>query len=155
MQKTIVGTFYSRDDATNVTYKLRNEGFDTENISIIGNNHLADEDYDLIDESNAGMTAGTALGGIAGILIGASTFTLPGIGLVAAAGPIAGLISGALTGGVVGALVDIGIPEINSVDYEDNLKDGMYLLTVKTDDYNVDTITNIISSYNAESIDVY
>lgn len=155
MTKTIIGTFNSKQDAENATYKLRNEGFSTEHISIVGgaDSNLANDSYE--NSNTDGITAGAVLGGIAGLLIGASTITVPGLGLIAAAGPIAGTLSGAVAGGIVGALVDLGVPEHESRFYEDRIKNGMYLVTIKTEVENVDTIKNVVTSYGATDINIY
>ncbi len=158
MTNTVIGVFNTRQDAENATYKLRNEGFNTENISIVGGSSDDAESSDnagASDNISNGVTAGTILGGVAGLLIGAGTFAIPGLGVVAAAGPLAGLISGAVTGGVVGALVDLGIPENESKGYEDHIKTGKYILTVKTEGDNVDAVKSVISNYGATDVNVY
>ena len=63
------------------------------------------------DNISNGLITGGILGGAAGLLIGAGSMVVPGLGIVAAAGPITGLLSGAVTGGIVGSRIDLGIPE--------------------------------------------
>ena len=155
MTNTIIGTFNNRQDAENATYKLRNEGFSTENISIIGGMNDYDNSTSITNDSAENLTAGAVLGGVAGLLIGAGTFVVPGLGLVAAAGPLAGLISGAVAGGVVGGLVNLGVPETESRGYEDKLRNGKFILTIRTEHDNIDTIKNVISSYGATDVNVY
>jgi len=47
------------------------------------------------DNISDGVISGGILGGLAGLLIGAGSMVIPGLGIVAAAGPITGLVSGA------------------------------------------------------------
>jgi len=56
--------------------------------------------------------------------------TVPGIGLVLAAGPLAlAAASGAIAGGVYGGLRDIGIGEQHARGYEEHVRSGRVLLT--------------------------
>ena len=149
MTNTIITTFNQRQDAENATYKLRNEGFDVENISIIGGNVGEDE------SATNSVTAGSVLGGVAGLLLGAGTFAIPGLGVVAAAGPIAGLISGGVAGGVIGALASIGVSDEDTNKYQAKIKDGKYILTIKVDRDSTDIVKSVVSSYGGYDIDVY
>lgn len=107
------------------------------------------------DNISDGVVTGGLLGGLAGLLIGAGSMVLPGLGAIAAAGPIAGLLSGAVTGGVVGGLVDLGIPEERGRQYEKELKEGRILFSMKTDDNNVQRVSSVLQSSGALSVDTY
>lgn len=150
MTNTIITTFNQRQDAENATYKLRNEGFAVENISIIGGN-VADE----TDETTTNVTAGSVLGGVAGLLLGAGTFAVPGLGVVAAAGPLAGLISGGVAGGVIGALASIGVSDEDTNKYQKKIKEGKYILTIKVEKDSTDIVKSVVSSYGGYDIDIY
>lgn len=100
------------------------------------------------------MTGGV-LGGLAGLLIGAGSMAIPGLGIIAAAGPITGLISGAVTGGIVGGLVDLGIPENRGRQYESDIRAGKILFTMKADDENIDSVASILRNNGAISVDTY
>lgn len=80
---------------------------------------------------------------------------IPGLGIVAAAGPIAGLISGAVTGGIVGGLIDLGIPEEKSKQYESDIKAGKVLFSMRTDEDKVEQVGSILKSNGASSVDTY
>ncbi len=107
------------------------------------------------DNISDGVISGGLLGGIAGLLIGAGSMVIPGLGIIAAAGPITGLLSGAVTGGIVGGLIDLGIPEKESKRYESGIKQGKVLFSMKTDDDKVDRITAILRNSGARNVDVY
>ncbi|MCX7712029.1 MAG: DUF1269 domain-containing protein [Clostridia bacterium] len=107
------------------------------------------------DNISDGVVTGGILGGLAGLLIGAGSMMIPGLGIIAAAGPITGLLSGAVTGGIVGGLIDLGIPENRSKQYETDIKAGKILFSMKTDDDKVEQIGSILRSNGATSIDSY
>src|SRR5207249_8369893 len=66
-------------------------------------------------ESAEGAAVGAGLGGLVGMLAGMAGLTVPGIGPLLAAGPLAaalsGLITGGVTGAIAGALSAVGLPE--------------------------------------------
>ncbi|MCX7749103.1 MAG: hypothetical protein N2645_19760 [Clostridia bacterium] len=107
------------------------------------------------DNISDGVVTGGILGGLAGLLIGAGSMVIPGLGIVAAAGPITGLLSGAVTGGIVGGLIDLGIPENRSKQYETDIKAGKVLFSMKTDEDKISRISDILRSNGATSIDSY
>lgn len=107
------------------------------------------------DNISDGVVSGGLLGGIAGLLIGAGSLVIPGLGIIAAAGPITGLLSGAVTGGIVGGLIDLGIPERESREYESGIRQGKVLFSMKTDDDKVDPVIAILRNSGARSVDVY
>ena len=80
---------------------------------------------------------------------------IPGLGIIAAAGPIAGLLSGAVTGGIVGSLIDLGIPEDRSEKYEKDVKEGKILFSMKADEDKIDEISSILRNNMAESVNSY
>ncbi len=107
------------------------------------------------DNISDGVISGGLLGGLAGLLIGAGSMIIPGLGIIAAAGPITGLLSGAVTGGIVGGLIDLGIPERESRQYESGIKQGKVLFSMKTDDDKVDHVTALLRNSGARSVNVY
>lgn len=107
------------------------------------------------DNISDGVISGGILGGLAGLLIGAGSMVIPGLGIIAAAGPVAGLLSGAVTGGIVGGLVDLGIPESESRRYEGDIRGGKVLFSMKTDDDKVDRVTSILRNNGASNVKVH
>lgn len=107
------------------------------------------------DNISDGVVTGGILGGIAGLLMGAGSMVVPGLGIVAAAGPITGLLSGAITGGIIGGLVDLGIPEEKSREYEKGVREGKVLFSMKTEEDKVDRVTDILKSNGATNVEVY
>lgn len=102
-----------------------------------------------------GVISGGLLGGLAGLLVGAGSMIIPGLGIIAAAGPITGLLSGAVTGGIVGGLIDLGIPERESRRYESGIRQGKVLFSMNTDDDKVSRVTSLLRNSGARSVNVY
>lgn len=141
MEKTVVAYYNSREEAERSVRALREKGFGDNEISILardddsrGNQHSQGEmSYDDQNLSDGTMTGG-ALGGLAGLAMGAGALLIPGFGPIIAAGPLAGVLTGALTGGIAGGLIDYGIPEERSREYERHLEQGRVLAVIKTDE---------------------
>jgi len=165
MSKTVVGVFDSHDYAEKAARDVKDQGLRTEDISIIakkGDNEagrtsaaMKTGGRPVNDNISDGVVTGGVLGGLAGLLIGAGSMVIPGLGIIAAAGPITGLLSGAVTGGIVGGLVDLGIPENRSRQYETDVKAGKVLFSMRTDEDKVDRIASILRQNGAISVDTY
>ena len=86
----------------------------------------------------AGAGTGAAIGGVLGWLIGIGALAIPGIGMIAAAGPIVAALAGAgaagATGGLIGGLIGAGMPEIEAKRYAGRIREGGYLCSVHCDD---------------------
>ncbi|MCE2983069.1 MAG: DUF3341 domain-containing protein, partial [Parachlamydia sp.] len=82
-----------------------------------------------------GATAGGLIGGTLGLLAGIGALAIPGLGPFIAAGPIMGALSGigagGALGGIIGALAGAGIPEYEAKRYENRLKEGGVLVSVR------------------------
>jgi hypothetical protein len=82
---------------------------------------------------------GAFWGGIWGLLLAPAVFVLPGLGLVAMAGPIVAALVGALEGAAVvggasavaAALTQIGVPKDQVIKYETAMKADKYVLIVQ------------------------
>lgn len=165
MSKTVVGLFDHQSYAEKAAKEIKEQGLRTDDISIVakqgdegGKGVTATMGTGLNrvnDNISDGVITGGVLGGLAGLLIGAGSMVVPGLGIVAAAGPITGLLSGAVTGGIVGGLVDLGIPENNSKQYEADIKAGKILFSMRTDDDKVDQVASILRNNGATSVNVY
>lgn len=166
MSVTIVGVFDRVDYAEKAAVQIREQGLRTDDISILvknsddkgreGMSMRSDDGTELKNDniSNGAVTGGV-IGGLAGLLIGAGLVAIPGLGIIAAAGPITGLIGGAATGGIIGGLVDLGIPEEESRKYESDIKSGKVVFSMKTDDEKVESISDILKVNGAERVNVH
>lgn len=138
MEKTVIAYYNSRADAEKSVRQLRERGFGDNEISILARDQEQSRSQDEeMSFQNQNLTDGTmtggALGGLAGLAMGAGALLIPGFGPIVAAGPLAGVLTGALTGGVAGGLVDYGIPEESSRRYEQHLESGKVLAIIKTE----------------------
>ena len=105
----------------------------------------------------AGAGAGAAIGGVLGWLIGIGALAIPGIGPLAAAGPIVAALAGAgaagATGGLVGGLIGAGMPEIEAKRYAGRIREGGYLCSVHCDDHEwCDRAKEVMRSTGAHDI---
>lgn len=168
MERTVAAVFESIHNAKSAAEKLRETGNKTENISIAAKdeggyqtgeikNENTGVEYKNVTNDNIsdGVMTGGILGGIAGLLIGAGSLAIPGLGIIAAAGPLAGLFTGAVTGGLVGGLVDLGIPEEKGREYEADIKAGRVFLSARIEAEKVDEVVKILKNSGAKSIDIY
>ena len=165
MSKTVVGVFDSYGSAENAARQINTQGLKTDDISIVtkeaqnttqtGTGRPTATMGAKNDNVSDGVVTGGVLGGLAGLLIGAGSMMIPGLGIIAAAGPITGFISGAVTGGIVGGLVDLGIPENRSKQYETDVKAGKTLFSMRTDDSKISQVASVLRSNGALSIDTY
>ncbi len=154
MSKVVVGVFHDRDQAESALEDLKNEGFE-QDISLVARDEeksgMSMENQDLTE----GAFTGGALGGIAGLLAGAGALLIPGVGPIIAAGPIAATLTGVVTGGIAGSLVDYGIPEERGEYYEEQVRQGGILLTVKSSDERVEEAASIMRNYGAEDVETH
>jgi len=184
MSKTVVAIFDEYEYAEKAAQQIKDNGLRTDDISIIakqndgdsnrttssmmgtadtgtvksgGNNNedMGTREKGVNDNISDGVMTGGILGGLAGLLIGAGSLAIPGLGIIAAAGPITGLLSGAVTGGIVGGLVDLGIPESKSRQYEADIKSGKILFSMRTDEDKIDSVASILRNNGAESVNTY
>lgn len=164
MSKTVVAIFSSQEYAEKAAQDIKDQGLKTEDISIVTKQHKENEQTRTQetmehntpnDNISDGVITGGVLGGLAGLLIGAGSMVVPGLGIVAAAGPITGLLSGTATGGIVGGLVDLGIPENKSREYETDIKAGKILFSMETGEDKIDKVADILRNNGADSVDSY
>lgn len=121
---------------------LVKSGFDVKNLSLIGKGYHSEEQpvgfYTAGDRIKSWGGIGAFWGGIWGLLLAPAVFLVPGLGLIAMAGPVVSALVGALEGAVVvggvsaigAALTQIGVPRDQVIKYETELKADKYLLVV-------------------------
>lgn len=154
MSKTVVAVFSSKERAEKAVNSLREAGFDKE-ISIVAKKEGNDEgSMSMGDENNIsdGAATGGIIGGLAGLAMGAGALVIPGLGPLIAAGPIAGMLSGAATGGLAGGLIDWGIPEAESQEYEEDVRQGRVLVSVRASDSKADEAAEMLRQQGADRV---
>jgi len=146
MQKTVIGSFDTFEDAHRATRALRDAGFASNDISLVGNNSRprvpVDDAVKVTTADDAsdvatGAAAGGALGGAVGLAASLLGLAIPGIGPILAAGPLAAALAGAgagaVAGGFVGTLTELGVPDSEAGNYAENIRRGGALVTILTD----------------------
>ncbi|SDJ86403.1 general stress protein [Sediminibacillus albus] len=153
--KVIGGVFKKQEDAIKAIKDLQNKGYHKDDFSVFAKD--SDDAEAIGDQTNTDITkdksgrgknagkglgigAGTGgvLGGTAGLIAEIGLLAIPGVGAIAAAGPIAAALTGAGIGagggGIVGALVGAGIPEEHAKEYEQHLKNGNIIVLVEANE---------------------
>lgn len=161
MQSTVIGVMQEISQAEEAVSSLRERGFGDNEISIIARDDEQNqgyagggEDITFADQNlSDGTATGGAIGGVAGLLMGAGALLIPGVGPIIAAGPLAGALTGAVTGGIAGGLVDFGIPEERGRQFEERVKEGDILVAVKTNEKKVDSAASILRRFGAKNVE--
>jgi len=121
---------------------LSKSGFDVKKLSLVGKGYHSEEHpvgfYTAGDRIKAWGGVGAFWGGIWGLLFAPAVFLIPGVGLVAMAGPFVAALVAALEGAVViggisalgAALTQVGVPKDQVIKYETALKADNFLLLV-------------------------
>lgn len=130
------------------------------NASANGKGGLGTEKHTKAPEgTTAGVVTGGIIGGTLGLLAGLGALAIPGVGPFIAAGPImgalAGIGSGGTIGGIIGALVGAGIPEYEAKRYENRLKEGGILLSIRANNDDLAKRTkDILNKNGAEDVSI-
>lgn len=167
--KTTIALFLERDDATRGLDALEDAGFTREQVSVLAQRETVE---DLLDDErgeaateNAGVGAvgGGALGGLIGLIAGASALLVPGVGPALAFGTWATVLGstaagagiGAAYGGFVGALVGFGVAEEQVHIYEEGVQRGGILILVhEADDDRLKLAEHLLAESGGTGVDI-
>ncbi len=134
--------FNTHTEAEEAIHALSRAGFDVKKLSLIGKGYHSEEHpigfYTTGDQVKSWGGTGAFWGSIWGLLFAPAVFFLPGVGLVAMAGPFVAALVSALEGAVVvgslsalgAAFSRIGMGEEEVIKYETALKVDKYVLLV-------------------------
>ena len=139
---TIVGTFDDHDAAERAIERLRDAGYDRDQIGFAGHDPDSTKTRLVEEHSNAagpgaagGLVTGAAAGGAIGWL---GLAAIPAIGPFLAGGAIGsallGAVAGGATGGLLGGLLGLGIPRHEAEMHEEQVREGRTLVSVQADD---------------------
>jgi len=156
--------FNSVSDAQSAVRDLEAAGIARDHVSLVANKNAVG--YDTMDSSDrdkasdvvADAGIGAALGGVGGLLLSAAgAITIPVIGPILAAGPIAAALTGAgigaATGGLIGALTESGVPEEDAKHYAEGVRRGDVLVTVRAEPGMTDQVSDILDRNHAVNVD--
>jgi hypothetical protein len=152
--------FNSHIEAEEAIKSLSRSGFDVKQLSLIGKGYHTEEHpigfYTSGDRIRTWGSIGAFWGGIWGLLLAPAVFFLPGVGLVAMAGPVVAALVGALEGAVVvggvsalgAALTQIGVPKDQVIKYETALKVDQYILIVHGSSKDSTKVRSVLENSN-------
>jgi uncharacterized protein (TIGR02271 family) len=166
MAKTVVGLFDDRVAAQNAVRELTAGGFRGDEVSLVSKKpngrsveveYVEEDGREQIEDMAKGAGTGAAIGGVAALLLSLTAITIPGIGPVLAAGPLAALIAGAGVGAAAGGLASglkrLGVEDDDANTYAEGLKRGGTLVTVNTDDERAERAVGVMRRVGAVEID--
>lgn len=169
--KHAVGIFPSRQDAESTLQALKNAGFPMDKVSVIAQNATADQPMagaEVKDSNNeqikggagAGAVAGTATGGLMGLIGSLGVLAIPGVGPAAEVGivlanTLLGSGIGAAGGGLVGALIGWGVPEDQARYYNDRVSQGEYLVIVEGTEAEIHHAETILNQWGIQQWNIY
>jgi len=153
--------FNTHAEAEEAIQLLHRAEFDVKKLSLVGKGFHSEEHpvgfYTLGDRVKSWGGTGAFWGGIWGLLFVPAVFVLPGVGVVAMAGPLVAALIGALEGATIvggisalgAALTSIGMPASDAVRYETALKADKYVLTVHGSIADSDRVRSVLSEARA------
>ena len=157
MSKVVVGIFHDHGRPEEALEDLKNHGFEKD-ISLVARDEEEQESGGGAiggQDLSEGTFAGGTVGGIAGLLAGVGALLIPGIGPIIAAGPIAATLTGVVTGGIAGGLIDLGLPEERGEFFEEQVRQGGILLSMKAEDERVEEAASVLRQYGASDVEVH
>ena len=166
--QTITALYDDYDAASTAVTRLEAAGVSHGDISVVSNNEgdrhagrlgtgdHADTAHKAETAAGTGASLGTVVGGATGLLTGLGLLAIPGVGPVVAAGWLVATLTGAgigaAAGGLVGALTGAGISETDAHTYNEGIRRGGTLVTVRTDEAHANTVMDILEEHG--SVDV-
>jgi len=159
--RTIIGFFDHKSQADDALAALEQAGFARSDISVLAHDPRAETETPAVGpvhsvgaDTEAGRDA--AIGGIAGTVAGLVLAVIPGIGPLAAVGPITGAIGGlgigAAAGAVIGAFKDMGVSEEDAEYYAEGIRRGGTMVSVRCQDAEAGRVESIMQDYGALDI---
>lgn len=168
MAKTIVGLFDTFAHAQSAVNDLISAGFNRDDISVVANNASGefgthDGSHHGVNVSQAGGDAvkgavkGGVYGGLTALAATVALALIPGVGPIAAVGPLSAFLGGAAlgatAGGILGGLTGLGVPEHEAGYYAEGIRRGGTLVTVHADDARASEATSILNRHHPVDMD--
>lgn len=116
------------------------------------------ESGEVYQHERTSIVTGGVIGGTIGAIGAVGALFIPGIGPIVAGGILAVILGGAgmgsIAGGFLGAFVDIGIPEDQARFYEQELKSGGTIVTIKAGERQQEA-THILQEQGAHNVQTH
>jgi len=153
--------FNTHLEAEDAIKSLSRSGFDLKKLSLVGKGYHSEEHplgfYTAGDRILTWGGTGAFWGGLWGLLMAPAVFFLPGLGLVAMAGPVVAALLSTLEGAVIiggvsalgAALAQIGVPRDQVVKYDTALKADKYVLMVHGNEQEVGRARSLLVDVEA------
>ncbi|MGV8919783.1 MAG: hypothetical protein ACOH2R_18600 [Pseudomonas sp.] len=141
-QSSYTYIFNTHAEAETAIRSLSKSSFDVKKLSIVGKGYHSEEHpmgfYTVGDRMKTWGSMGVFWGSIWGLLAAPAVFFLPGLGVIALAGPFVTMLVGALEGAAVvgglsalgAAFMSIGASKDDVIKYDTALKADKYVLIV-------------------------
>lgn len=141
-QESVMYVYDTHLEAEEAIKTLSKSGFDVKKLSLVGKGYHSEEHpvgfYTVGDKIKTWGGYGAFWGGMWGLLLAPAVFFLPGVGVVAMAGPLVASLVGGLEGAVVAgglsalgaALSEVGMPKDQIMKYETAIKADKFVLMV-------------------------
>ncbi|NJN04630.1 MAG: hypothetical protein HC816_20315 [Leptolyngbyaceae cyanobacterium RM1_1_2] len=163
-----IGLFSDRTTAEAALTKLRDAGFNMDKISVVTDTDRANsagsmagtevksKDEQAAGGAKAGAIAGSATGGVMGLVGSLGVLAIPGVGPVLEVGVLLanGLLGaglGAAGGSLIGALVGWGVPEEKANYYNSRVDAGEYLVLAEGTTQELQMAETILSENRVQS----
>ena len=171
----VLGVLPNVDAVRQTLETLRTHGVSDDQIGLAmqqADSHLSLEQEDTLEQDDSlsptaqdaakGAVGGGIIGGLAGLLTATGVVAIPGLVPLLAGGALMSLLGatgasivagsgvGAVAGGLVGALVSINVPETAARHYEEAVRAGKILITVRTDG-DTARIQKLLALYGTET----
>ncbi len=149
MSKRVTALFREEQQIQGAVGRLVDFGIRQEDISILTKQNT--EVGSVPENQHEGMISGGVIGAATGLMMGLGAFAVPGLGILAAAGPVASLLTGAAAGGILGSLADMGFSDAITQSYMREIQKGSILISVDTSE--VHEVVNLLKNAGAYQVD--
>ncbi len=162
MEQVITGHFTNHERAEVAVRALTDAGFSHPNISIVAQNLQASEQVQVLAAHSDAHPPTLLLSTIGGLLLGAAALTLPGVGPLLVAGPLAanffgvldGAVLGTSSGGLMGALMGYGLPRDTAQKYQTAVENGGFLVMAHGDANQIKLAQGVLEHQEASDLEV-
>jgi hypothetical protein len=183
LEQRAIGTFTSYQLAEDALGELKQTGFLMNQVSLIGrdvNSHpestgvntsstivgASDLNAEVKDAGMAiqtGAAAGSALGGVTGLLVGLGAIAIPSVGPVMLAGAaataiataVSGTAIGAAAGSLAGGLTGMGFSADRAQTCSDHVSEGRYLVMVEGTAVDITRAETVFNNHSIQEWHVY
>ncbi|MEK8089415.1 general stress protein [Thermithiobacillus plumbiphilus] len=160
MSKTVAALFENRKRLEQAVQALLAMGIPEAEISLLARQDLDESAKITGDEVSREAAKGAGTGAVAGIVGGIALslagVVVPGLGAIAAAGPVAALVTGAgiggIGGGLIGALTGRKFSDEHAQRYVDGVRRGGVLLLIDSSDERAGEIEDVLQRHGGRDV---